>query len=349
MKNGAQLEAFALELLRGVPGVRSVDTEVPTGNDRRMNGVVQFSDRRAPVVFDVKTHVNAATAWQLINTAPRDDGDPHGFVIIARSTTAEARALLTAHGIGVIDGLGNAHVELPGLLIHLQQTRRKTAHPSHRAAPRLTGKAGVIAQALLLEPERTWKIIDVADVASASAGLAHRVLARLEAEHVLTAEGAGPQRHRRVVDSTALFDLWAEEAATERPHRTAAHLLARTPDARTRALARNLDSAGIPYAITGAAAAAMLAPSVTAIPTTEVWLPAKSLQSDIFAATGAEPVEEGANVMLLQMTGDAPLAFARRHQDVTITNMFRLYVDLRRDPRRGREQADNLRQEVIGF
>jgi hypothetical protein len=311
--------------------------------------VVRFSDRRVPVVFNLKAQVNAATAWQLINTAQQGDGDAQGLVVVAGSTTAEARALLAEHRIGLIDGLGNAHVELPGLLIHLQQTGRKTAQPSDRAAPRLTGKAGVIAQALLLEPERAWKIADVADVAGVSAALAHRVLARLEAEHVLAVEGAGPQRRRRVVNSTALLDLWAEEAATERPHRSAAHLLARTPDARTLALARNLEAAGIPYAVTGAAAAAMLAPSVTAIPTTEVWVQARSLPSDALAAAGAESVEEGANVVLLQMTGDAPLAFARRQQDVTITNVFRLYVDLRRDPRRGREQADNLRQEVIGL
>jgi hypothetical protein len=32
-----------------------------------------------------------------------------------------------------------------------------------------------------------------------------------------------------------------------------------------------------------------------------------------------------------------------------VVNRFRLYVDLLDDPRRGREQADNLRREVIGF
>jgi hypothetical protein len=35
--------------------------------------------------------------------------------------------------------------------------------------------------------------------------------------------------------------------------------------------------------------------------------------------------------------------------DVWVANPFRLFVDLRRDPRRGREQADHLREETIGF
>ncbi|HEV2886743.1 MAG TPA: type IV toxin-antitoxin system AbiEi family antitoxin [Jatrophihabitans sp.] len=186
-------------------------------------------------------------------------------------------------------------------------------------------------------------------MADVSAGLAHRVLARLETESLMTAEGMGPQRFRRVVNPTALLDLWAEETVAERPHRMLAHVVARTSERRMRNLAQNLEFMETPYAITGASAAALLAPLVTAIPTTEVWLPAKLLTDDALAAARAEPVTEGANVVLLQAKGDAPLAFARRHEDVMIVNVFRLYADLRRDPRRGREQADNLRREVIGF
>jgi hypothetical protein len=327
-----QLEAMALQLLRSVPGVQAVETEVPVGSDRRVDGIVRFSDRRAPVVFEVKRHANAATAWQLIDYVRHLGGDAYGYILIAGDTTADARALLAEHGIGLIDGLGNAHIELPGLLIHMEQRRRKTARPDRPTTPRLTGKAGVITQALLLEPERAWKVADVAGVAAVSAGLAHRVLARLETENVMTAQGAGPQRNRRVVNPTALLDLWAEETAAERPHRTLAHVVARTPEARMRNLARNLELMEVPYAITGAAAAAMLAPLVTAIPTTEVWLPAKLLTDDALRTARAEPVNEGANIVLLQAKGDTPLAFTRRHENITIANVFRLYADLRRDP-----------------
>jgi hypothetical protein len=349
VNQGEQSEAAALQLLRSVPGIVAVETEAPVGKDRRVNGIVRFSDRRALVVFEVKRHANAATAWQLIDRTRHLGRDVDGYILIAGDSTAEARTLLAEHGIGLVDALGNAHVELPGLLIHLEQRRKTTTRPDRPAGPRLTGKAGVVAQALLLEPERAWKVTDVAHMADVSAGLAHRVLARLETENVMTAEGAGPQRTRRVVNPTALLDLWAEETATEQPHRVLAYVVARTPEARTRNLAQNFESRDIPYAVTGAAAAALLAPLVTAIPTTEIWLPAKLLTDDALAAARAEPVNEGANVVLLQAKGDAPLAFARHHDGTAVANVFRLYADLRRDPRRGREQADNLRREVIGF
>src|SRR5205814_1918887 len=64
-----QLEAMALQLLRSVPGVEAVETAAPVGSNHRVDGIVRFSDRRAPVVFEVKRHANAATAWQLIGQA----------------------------------------------------------------------------------------------------------------------------------------------------------------------------------------------------------------------------------------------------------------------------------------
>ena len=53
--------------------------------------------------------------------------------------------------------------------------------------------------------------------------------------------------------------------------------------------------------------------------------------------------------MFLQAKDDAPLAFREPVDGLWLANCFRLYADLRRDPRRGREQAEHLRREVIGI
>ena len=47
---------------------------------------------------------------------------------------------------------------------------------------------------LSLRTRREWRVNDLAAEAHVSAGLAHRVLARLERENLVAAEGAGPQR-----------------------------------------------------------------------------------------------------------------------------------------------------------
>src|SRR6202011_1549720 len=107
-------------------------------------------------------------------------------LLIAGETTAAARKILEDHGIAVIDGLGNAHIELPGLMFHIAGRRR----PSGTTRPtRLSGKAGVAAQVLLLGTDRDWTIKDLANEAGIAAGLAHRVLARLETEGIVVVEG----------------------------------------------------------------------------------------------------------------------------------------------------------------
>jgi hypothetical protein len=115
-------------------------------------------------------------------------------------------------------------------------------------------------------------------------------------------------------------------------------------------IAHDLDRQSVTHAMTGAAAAALRSPSVTATPVTELWIDETVLAGDLFSAVGAEAAETGHNLLLLQARDDLPLAFrSRTVEGLWVVNPLRLYVDLRADPRRGREQADNLREEVIGF
>lgn len=342
--DGGRLEADALRVLRQLPRVAVVERE-PRGPDRGADAVLHFAGTRAPVAVEFKRRANAATAWQLVDYA-RSHPDM-AAVLIADETTAEARDILERHGIGVIDGLGNAHLELPGLLLHLEA--REAARRGGATPPtRLSGKAGLAAQALLLAPHRDWHLQDLEEEAGIAHGLAHRVLARLERENLVTAEGKGPQRVRRLTNPTALLDLWAEENV-DRPRRTAGYALARSPQELVRDLGRGLTTRSITYAVTGAAAASLVAPFITAVPIVQMWVPAKAAPEDVLDAAGAEPVTDGENVVLLQAKDDTQLAFREQVGDTWIANRFRVYVDLRNDPRRGREQADHLREEVIGF
>jgi len=223
---------------------------------------------------------------------------------------------------------------------------------------RLRGKAGLVAQALLLEPERVWHVADVTARAGVSVGLAHRVMARLETEGLLEAEGAGPKRVRRVTRPTALLDLWAEEDEV-RPTRTFAYRLARSSEELVRELGRDLEQREFEHAFTAAAAASFLAPFVTTVPVVELWVRSAIAPFYLIEAAHAKTgtAGDGHNIVFLQIKDDTPLAFRELGHDpslssvppVWMVNRFRLYSDLRRDPRRGREQAEHLRREVIGF
>lgn len=333
-------EADALRILREIPGMAVIAE--PAGADRGIDAFLGFAGGRTRVAVEIKQRANAATAWQLVHEADARPDTP--LLLIAEETTADAREILQEHGIAVVDGLGNAHIELPGLLFHLEGRR----HRQQSRPTRLTGKAGLVAQALLLHADRDWQVQDLAKEAGISLGLAHRVLARLEAERIITAEGKGRNRVRRVTNPTALLDLWAEENI-ERPTRTIGHLLAQTPRQLIKELGDNLGRGGVDYALTGAAAASLVAPLITAVPVVDVWATATAAPGELHDAAKTEPVTDGQNVVFLQAKDDTPLAFREQVKNLWVANRIRLYADLRRDPRRGREQADHLRREVIGF
>jgi hypothetical protein len=330
----------ALHILREVRGL-TVNTE-SAGADRGADAVLEFAGTQARVDIQVKTRASAATAWQLVHQAELHRDTP--LLLIAGETTVEAREIMAKHGVAVIDGLGNAHIELPGLLVHMEgRSPRRQARPA-----RLAGKAGVIAQALLLHPERGWQVQELAREAGLSVGLAHRVVTRLADEGLIATKGAGPRRVRRLIDPAALLDLWAEED-TYQPTRIRAYRLAQSPRQLIEELGSSLDRGGVSYALTGAAAGSLLAPFTTAVPVVEVWVTANAAREHLYDAAGADAVADGHNVVFLQAKDDTPLAFRGQASELWVANRFRVYADLRRDPRRGREQADYLREELIGF
>ncbi|MGA9774750.1 MAG: hypothetical protein WBU92_02400 [Candidatus Dormiibacterota bacterium] len=343
VKIEGSVAARTARLLREVDGVEVVDGDLGAGSSDvtlRFGGVVR------PVHVEPKRYLNAATAWQLIRQS--EGADDRYLLVVTDDATEEARGILERHAIGIVDGAGNAHLELPGLLLHIEG-RRRTREPRQPGAIRLSGKAGLVAQALLLERERAWQINDLADRAGISNALVHGVLTRLAIERLVAVQGVGPARVRRVTDATALLDLWVEENADRAVERTTAFRLARTPQELVTVVAEGLGRAGISYAMTRAAAAMALAPFVTSVPTVDIWVESAVSPKAVARALGADLVAVGANLVLTQAPGDGPLAFRGDHEGTWLVNPMRLYYDLRQDPRRGREQADRLRQELIGF
>ena len=339
IKIGADFAARAIEVLRAIPELTVTVSREP---DARMDAVVRYGDMQTSVAVEFKTRVSSAGAHLIIHQA-RQVNMP--LVVVAAEMTGKARELLSDAGIGLVDGIGNVRLELPGLVMRIAGTARV-----HRPAvpARLSGKSCLVAQAMLLATERAWHVSDLSERIGVSAGLVHRVLRRLEAEGVVDTEGAGPSKTRRLANPAALLDLWAEEHR-DRPARRPAFMLAQTTDQMIGSLCRGLEAAGVDYALTGAAAVARIAPFISNVSVAEVWLESGVDALSVCEELGATPVEEGPNVVFLQEQDDGPLAFRTHEDGVWLANVFRLYVDVRRDPRRGREQSDHLRREVIGF
>lgn len=336
---GSGFEASAIRILRAIP---ELAVTVAQERNSRSDAVVRCAGSEIPVAVEFKARVSSAAAHLIAHQAQQLDMP---LVVVAAETTGKAREILAESGVGVVDGFGNVRLQLPGLLMRIagKERGRRPAVPT-----RLSGKSGLVVQAILLDAGRSWHVSDLKQRCGVSAGLAHRVLRRLEDEGVVEAQGAGPAKTRRLANPAALLDLWAEEQR-DRPARRPAFLLAQTTDQLINSLRSGLETAGVDYALTGSAAVARIAPFVTNVAVTEVWLESTADASGVCARLGATPVESGPNVVFLQERDDGPLAFRTRVGGVWTANLFRLYIDVHRDPRRGREQSEHLRREVIGF
>lgn len=341
LKIEAPLEPHALRIVRELPAVAA---------KRAANGRLRVDGRTFELAVEYKKRVGTADAWRVVRIAEQYPKRPaKAVLVVADRTTTEARRILAEHGIGYVDGLGNAHLEYPGAYVHVE-TPRRGREPRAPGQLRLGGKAGVATQALLLEPGRKWRVTDLAERAGVSVGLAHAVLQRLEQLEIVEARGDRRTRARTIADPAALLDLWAEENRDHGLRRLGAYSLPpRGGGGVAENTARGLADAQVDHALTGVVAAAMLAPFVTALPAAEFWVDAAQPLEDLVDRLGAESVERGANLMLVQANDNLPLAFAEDRNGIRLANVFRIYLDARADPKRGREQADHFRREVIGW
>lgn len=354
MKNGDSVKnkpvaAWAVSLLRALPGAPVVGEARPGSSD----AILRFPDTGLVLRVEQKAHVDAVIAHSV------EDGRvvrAEPLLIVARTTTSGAREILESRGVGYVDGDGNAAIDLPGLHVRTGSLRRSGSFtagavivpaPSTTALPRLAGKAGLIAQALIIEPDRVWTLDAMAERAGVSTALAHRVFARLERVSVVAADGRGPRKTRRVASPAALLDLWAEEAIEAKERRTPAYALMRGDGAR--AISGRLEEGDLLHAVTGVAAAARRVAILTSVLVTEIRVAAAHTPSEVAEAAEARLVEAGANLVFIQGPDDAELRFRRKVEGVWLAAETRVYLDALRDPRRGAEQAREYRSQVFGF
>lgn len=343
------LAAWAVTLLRALPGAPVVGDALPGSAD---DGSLRFPDAGLVLRVEQKAHVDPVIAHSIED---RNVGRSEPLLVVARTTTAVAREILESHGIGYVDAAGNAAIDLPGLHVRTGSLVRSGSFtasaeiaPAPRpASPRLAGKAGLIAQALILEPERAWTLDAMAERAGVSTALAHRVFSRLERVTVLAADGRGPRKTRRVASPGALLDLWAEEATEPKERRTPAYALMRGDGAR--AVSSRLGEHHLLHAVTGVAAATRRVAFLTSVLVTEVRVTASRTPAEVAAAADARLVEDGANIVFVQGPDDAELRFRCDVEGVWLAAETRVYLDALRDPRRGTEQAREYRSQVFGF
>lgn len=286
----------------------------------------------------------AGEGW-LGDVAPIVARESPPDIVVARRLSPGARQLLGQAGIGWADESGAA--EIARGLIVVSRTGHRLAPVAK--APRWTPAVAAVAEALLCGTQAT--VSATRRATQLSAGSCTRALRVLTELNLLTASAKrGRYAARQVEDANALLKAYvAAVADLPPPIHLQVGVTWRDPVSGVAALGKRWRDAGLRWAATGAVAAAVVAPHLTSITTSQVYVDASSLaELSAAAQLGDLRVIEGGRLTLLTPPTRSALEMREERGDVIVAPWPRVYADLRPLGVRGEEAAEHLKEVCLG-
>lgn len=310
----AQVEAFTIELTEG---------------GRRIPLLVQPRGRAHPgQVLSVLVPLAARA---------RASGGDAVAVLATHYVSDRVAEVCRAHGVGYLDGAGNAHLAAPGLWIDVQG--RPNRSPDTRTAERIFApRSSRIVRVMLEEPARAWQVQELAKTAKVSIGLASRVKRKLVDQAFATDDSEGV----RLTDAEKLLHAWSSQHQPTR-RRIPVYSLA-SPAEFERDVLHWGEQHGVQCALGEFSAAARLAPMVRGgRAVVHVFVPRGSDVVDrLMQDLELKPVESGATGELWVTDDEAVFRSSRDVDGVRVTSPLQTYLDLRANPSRGEEAAEEI-------
>jgi hypothetical protein len=263
-------------------------------------------------------------------------------MVAAPYVTPQSAALIHRNGCGYLDLAGNCSLAFDNVLI--QKEGRPNVGLIRRPfktlfAPRATR----VVRALLAERERAWRLDELGRAVSVSLGHAHNVIKRLEELDWVERGHDGLYGLSRPGD---LLDSWRDAYSYHVNGLSAFVSPAGDKRRIMEALARHATDLGMPYAFTLHAGASLIGPH-TRVSTVHAYLSGDA--EALARILGLQPVE-GDGAVYLMTPYDPGVFYAPVIKGgFRVVCLPQLYVDLHGHERRGREQAEKLRRDAMGF
>jgi hypothetical protein len=263
-------------------------------------------------------------------------------IVAAPYVSPESAALVRRNGCGYIDLSGNCYLAFDTVLI--QKEGRPNASLIRRPLKALFApRATRIVRALLVERDRSWRLDELGRAVGVSLGHAHNVMKRLEE---LDWVERGRDGLYRLARPGELLDAWRDEY-TYRVNGLSAFVSPAGDKRRVmEALARHATELGMSYAFTLHAGASLIGPHVR-VSTVHCYVTGDS--EPLVRVLGLQPVEGEGSVYLMAPYDPGVFYAPVVKGGFRVVSIPQLYVDLHGHERRGREQAEKLRRDAMGF
>ena len=318
---------------RGLPAALVAEVRTPSGHRRTL-----------------RVSVRAAAAPSRLPHALQElrvsrGGSSGSYPVLASAfLSPRSRELCREAGVGYLDLAGNCHLRFADL--YLERSVDRNPFPRRgRPASLFSPVSSRLLRALLEEPARRWRISELSAAARVSLGQTSNVCRRLADE----AYAATTARRVHLAQPGRLLDAWRDAGTGSASTPAGYYSFERDPDRLIRRIAEVAAARRWRYAVTSFAAAARVAPFVQGVGTVRWYMGEEAAPAQWAEAMDLRPVESGPNAVLLT-PGDPGVFYRARDVDgASLVGDIQLYLDLCGEPARGREQADFLRRERIGF
>src|SRR5262245_15235825 len=263
-------------------------------------------------------------------------------VVAAPYVSPQSAAVVRRNGCGYLDLAGNCYLAFDNVLIHTEG-RPNSGRIRRPLKALFAPRATRVVRALLVERDRAWRLDELGRAVGVSLGHAHNVIKRLEE---LDWVERGRDGHFRLSHPGELLDAWRDEYSY-RVNGLAAFVSPAGDKRRVmEALARHATELGLTYAFTLHAGASLIGPH-TRTPTVHCYVSGDT--EGLVRALGLQPVEGEGSVYLMAPYDPGVFYAPVVKGGFRVVSLPQLYVDLHSHERRGREQAEKLRRDAMGF
>jgi len=286
------------------------------------------------------SHVLPA-AVQLKKTGEYKKGYP---VIIAPYISQRSAEICRQNNVGFIDLEGNVFLSLGNILID-KRVKERINIEKKQISEIFSACATRIIRVLLENSSiERWLISDLAKEAGVSLGYTSDVLSALSAQGYIEKK---KRKGIQLKEKSALLDRWASAYSFSQNNIFSLYTLEKDFSAVFKKITGLSEALKLKSALTLHSAASLAAPYVARF--SDIYL---YVESDITLwkkKLDLRDVERGANFYLISPYDEGVFYGLRRVKGIPIIGNIQLYLDLFKYPARGKEQAEYVRQKLIGF
>ena len=354
ISNGASQSALEASLLKALPGLVPVLKIIRTRRDPKLGTiradlaveVVTPPGQKRWLFFEVKANpVPGLVRESLRRLKAELPKESSGYPMLASFFIGpRVREICREEGAGYLDLAGNCYLRLDDF--YMEKEAAKNPFPRRgRPASLFTPVSSRILRALLEEPDREWTVTGLSEATGMSLGQASEVCRRL------LQEGYAEKTPKRIrlIQPGQLLNTWRDSYEPTRSARLPYYSFERTPERIMKQVAATAFPRRWTYAMASFAGASLIAPFIRGISTVALYIRDAAMVDFWVKAMDLRPVESGPNVQLLVPYDEGVFYKARTVGGISVAGNIQLYLDLYNNPARGREQAEFLRQQKIGF